>query len=540
MKLNRLTGHSCFHFKRWICTFLASAAVLPGAASSASVSERPPNIVFIIADDLFRDMLNCTPEGKGRNLTPNLDRLAAEGVVMQGQHIVSPVCTPSRYNCLTGRYASRARNPAFTQMTARGGMTVVVWNAQLLAGDLTLPRLLQKAGYTTGTVGKHHCIAWPALEGTSNADDAADPAVAARLRANGRKMEAALRELGFDFATNIISGNLDERYPLAAGVHNLDWLVAGALDFIDRSRDKPFFLYFSTSIAHSPSQPKRSWNADPRATPYGFLEKAPALLPPRDSLPKRIRESGITGGRQPENVLWLDDAVGALMKRLEERRLADNTLVFFFNDNGQDGKGSIYQAGTHCPSIIWRKGGFPCGRSSDARITNLDFAPTILDLAGVEQPKDFFDGRSFRPVLEGKTNRIHDSLFFELGFTRGVLKENWKYVALRYPPRPEKVLDLRKPGKGRGTMQPDPASPAGLRPRPPFGHIGGNNNEDHPKKTHPAYWDKDQLYDLSTDPTEQRNLALDPAYSVRLAEMRRELQRHLQKLPGGFGELKAK
>jgi arylsulfatase A len=521
-----------------LLSLLCIAALMTPFALSGAAEVKRPNFIFIIADDMYREMFNCTPEGKGHNVTPTLDRLAAEGVVMQGQHIVSPVCTPSRFNCLTGRYASRARNAAFTQMTERGGMSLVVWNTMLLADDLTLPRLLQKAGYTTGTVGKHHCVGWPKLEPMSPADDARTPAVAARLQANGRQMEAALRALGFDFATNIISGNLDERYPQNAGVHNLDWLVSGALDFIDRNKDTPFFLYFASSVAHSPNQPKRSWNADPRATPYGFLEKAPEVLPARDTLPKRIQESGVTGGRMSENVLWLDDAVGALIKRLEKHGLADNTLVVFFNDNGQDAKGSIYQGGTHCPSILWRKGGFPCGRTTEARVTNLDFAPTLLDLAGAELPQGFFDGRSFRPLLEGKSNRIHDALFFELGFTRGVLKDHWKYVALRYPPNPETIVDLRKPESGRGTQRPDPASPADLKPRPPFGHIGGNNNEDRPKKTYPAYWDADQLYDLSADPNEQRNLAKDPAHAAKLEELKRELRRHLEKLPGGFAELK--
>jgi arylsulfatase A-like enzyme len=499
---------------------------------------RRPNIIFIIADDMYRDMLNCTPEGKGRNYTPNLDRLAAEGVVMLGQHIVSPICTPSRYNCLTGRYASRAQNAAFTQVTDRAGMSVVVWNTHLNAADLTLPKLLQKADYTTGTVGKHHCIAWPKLAPMSAIENARDAAVAAKLQANGRLMEGALHALGFTEATNIISGNLDERYPQGANVHNLDWLVAGAVDFIDRNQDKPFFLYFASSVAHSPNQPNRSWAADPRDTPYGSLETAPKVLPPRESLPKRVRESGVNGGRLSENVLWLDDAVGALIKRLEWRGIADRTIIFFFNDNGQDAKGSIYQGGAHCPSIIWRKGGFPCGKTSEVRITNLDFAPTILDLAGAELPKDFFDGRSFRAVLEGKTNRLHEALFFELGFTRGVLLDNWKYIALRYPPNPETFVDLRKSEGGRGTKRPDPAAPASLNPRPPYGHIGGNNNEDRPKKTYPAYWDADQLYDLSADPGEQHNLAKHPDYAEKLAALKRALRAHLDQLPGGFAELK--
>jgi arylsulfatase A-like enzyme len=487
---------------------------------------------------MYVDMLNCTPEGKGRNLTPHLDRLATEGVVMRGQHIVSPVCTPSRFNCLTGRYASRARNAPFIRMTDRAGMSLVVWNTHLLPEDQTLPKLLQKAGYATGTVGKHHCVEWPRLDPTAPTEDARDPAVAAKLRANGRKMESALRELGFDFATNIISGNLDERYPQGANVHNLDWLTAGALDFIDRSRAKPFFLYFATSVAHSPNQPERSWKADPRATCYGHLDQAPAVLPPRATLPARLRAAGVSGGKLPENVLWLDDAVGALLARIEQHGLMDNTVVFFFNDNGQDAKGSIYQGGTYCPSIVWRKGGFPCGQSSDVRVTNLDFAPTILDLAGATPPTDFFDGRSFRAVLDGHADRLHDSLFFELGFTRGALKAQWKYIAFRQPPSPETVIDLRRPERGKGTKRPDPAAPAHLNPPPPFGHIGGNNNEDRPKKIYPAYWDADQLYDLAADPKEQRNLARDPAHTPKVQEMKQELQRHLANLPGAFAELK--
>lgn len=508
-------------------------------ASLHAAEGQPPNILFIIADDLFRDMLNFTPEGKGRNLTPHLDRLAAEGVVMQGQHIVSPVCTPSRFNCLSGRYASRASNAAFTQITQRGGTSIVVWNTHLMPGERCLPLLLRQAGYRTGTVGKHHCISWPKLKPTNNADDPRAPAVTARLQANAQIMESALGQLGFDFASRIINGNLDEHYPAALGVHNLDWLVEGALEFIDQSQDKPFFLYFSTSVAHSPNQPERSWKASPLATPYGFLQKAPNVLPPRDSLPQRIQKSGLSGGRFMENLLWLDDAVGALLRRIEERGLAGNTLIFFFNDNGQDGKGSIYQAGTHCPSIVWRQGGFPCGNVSETRITNLDFAPTILDLAGVAAPQDHFDGRSFRSVLEAKTGQVHDALFFELGFTRGVLRDRWKYIALRYPPHPEKIIDLRKPEQGRGTPRPDPSSPAHLSPRPPFGHIGGNNNENRPKQTHPAYWDADQLYDLASDPQEQRNLAQDPAHAAKLAELQDLLKKHLESLPGGFAESKA-
>ena len=87
-----------------------------------SVAEtKRPNVIFLITDDQLPDTFNFLPEGKDKNLTPTLDRLAQEGTVLMGQHVVSPVCTPSRYNCLTGRYASRATNSAFRHGTKRAG-----------------------------------------------------------------------------------------------------------------------------------------------------------------------------------------------------------------------------------------------------------------------------------------------------------------------------------------------------------------------------------------------------------------------------------
>jgi len=521
---------------------LATLALAPQQAAAPAaappVARRKPNFVFVIADDMRRDSANFTAEGKGRNYSPHLDRLAAEGVVMAGQQIVSPTCTPSRYSCLTGRYASRARNEDFLETTARAGTTVVAWNTQILPDEMTLPKLLQQAGYVTGTVGKHHSIAWGPIEETTKEEDARDPAVAEKLRENGRREEAALKRCGFDEAACVYRGNVNEEYPRGVAVHNLDWITQGALDFIDRHAEQPFFLWFAPTLMHAPHDAKENWDADPRATAYGFLDEPPRCLPPRDTLFKRVRDSGVTGGRLPATVLWLDDAIGALMKKLEERGLDDDTIVLFFNDNGQEGKGSIYQYGTNYPSLVWRKGGFPCGARCDVRVTNLDFAPTLLEWARAAAPEGTLDGKSFVPVLEGRTKELHDALYFELGFTRGVLQGRWKYLALRYPPSPETLIDQRSPQRGRGSSAPDPDSPADLVPRPPFGHVGGNQSEEWNKKLHPAYWDADQLYDLANDPDEKVNLAKAPEQAERLAAMKKLLADKLAQVPGGFAEFK--
>lgn len=515
----------------------------PAPTPAPPKTPRPPNIVFIVADDMHRDLLNFTPEGNGRNFTPSLDRLAREGVVLAGQHIVSPICTPSRYSCLTGRYACRAQNPTFRAILESSGTTLVAWNTHLLQDELNLPKLLQQAGYVTGTAGKHHCIEWgEELEPVSEEESARDPAVAAKLRANGERMEATLRRCGFDWADRVYGGNVSQGLPRDVAVHNLDWITEGALEFIDRSAAKPFFLWFAPTVPHAPLEPGRSWDADPRATAYGFLEHAPNVLPPRATLKPRLQAVGITersGRRQPVLLLWLDDAIGALLRRLEERGIADRTIVVFFNDNGQDGKGSIYESGAHCPSVVWRQGGFPCGAKLEQHISNIDLAPTILDLAGTAAPPGFCDGRSFLPQLNGSVEPLHDTLYFELGFTRGVLKGQWKYVALRYPPAPETLLDLRPDDRGHGTQEPDRDAPSTQVPRPLFGHLAGNPNEVRTKRKHAGYWDKDQLYDLATDPEENVNLAARPEHAARLAAMKELLIAELAKLPGGFGELKA-
>lgn len=500
---------------------LAVCGLLPTTTAAAKPPNDRPNFVFIIADDMFRDMLNYLPEGRGRNLTPHLDRLAAEGTILLGQHIVSPVCTPSRFNCLTGRYASRARSPGFLRLSGRLGMTCVTWNTQILPDDITLPRLLQQAGYATGMVGKNHAISLPRRLRVAREANPRDPAVREQLRAHARAREAAVRAAGFDYAGRIYPNNVDNFPPTALGVHNQDWITEGALEFIEANHDRPFYLYFATTITHSPQQPERSWRADPRATPEGFLERAPAVQPSRASLARRVRAAGVKG-RLPETVLWLDDAIGALLDKLEATGVLDRTIIVFFNDNGQEAKGSIYEGGAACPSLIWRAGGFPCGHATSALVSNLDFAPTLLDFAGGHAPTGAFDGTSLRPLLEGRTNRIHDALFFELGFTRGVLRDGWKYLAFRQPAGAVKLLDHRKPGQEGA----------------PYGHIAGNDNERKAIRQYPAYFAPDQLYDLRRDPGEQKNLADDPAAAGKLRELRARLREHLAGLPGGFAELK--
>jgi len=221
--------------------------------------------------------------------------------------------------------------------------------------------------------------------------------------------------------------------------------------------------------------------------------------------------------------------------------IADDTIIFFFNDHGQTAKGTVYQGGVVNPSLVWRQGGFPCGARTEALISNVDFAPTILDLAGADYPKDVLDGRSFKEVLDGVQAQGRDSLYFELGYVRGVRKGHYKYIAVRYPAYTkkytladrQKLLDDYNRTRRRMGL-----AVVNENPHKPFSHLcmipGGSQAEYESTGEYKGYYDPDQLYDLSKDPEEQNNLAKHPAHQEKLSEMRQELQRYLDDLPGTF------
>jgi arylsulfatase A-like enzyme len=519
-------------------------AETPKPAASAA---KRPNIIFFIGDDIYADMLNFMPEGKGKNLTPNLDRLAREGTVMRNQYCTSPVCTPSRYNCLTGKFASRAQNQIFVEKTKEEeGQTVIQWNSFIASGEKLLPKYLKEGGYHTGWVGKNHVVEVTDLKKFANYwDDPQKPENVAKLEHNYQRNCAAIRNVGFDYAEGIY---FDNPHFIGLGklaVQNMDWIAQAGVGFIDRYHKDPFFLYFATTIPHGPTEAEDSWQADPRITARGYLAKAPTVLPARETLPKRVKEAGVSG-RNAELNLWMDDALGALLDRLEKYKLMDNTIIFFFNDQGMKAKGHLYQGGVYTPSLVWRSKGFNCGSESDALVENIDFAPTILDFAGIQPPKDAaFDGVSFKPVLDGKTNQVHDSLFFELGYARGVVKGNYKYIAVRYPEYAQQMsLEKRKQilDDYNGPRRIKKMNIVNTDPAAPFSHFstvpGGEAAEHESYGVQPGYFDADQLYDLAADPKEAVNLAAKPELAAKLQELKSELKTYLNKLPGTFAELK--
>ena len=518
------------------------------------VQAEKPNIIFFIADDMERYMFNCLEEGKGKNLSPHIDKLANEGVLMLNQYVSSSVCTPSRYGCLTGQYASRSTSTKITNFTDKmHGQTAVQWNSYIVPGQTTIGELLKELGYTTGFFGKNHAVEAPDWKKLPLDTDPTTPEAVKVLKRNSEIISAQLKLSGFDYSGGLYQDNPSYLGPEKLRVQNIDWVTDHALGFLDEHKDEPIFLYYATTVPHGPSNASQSWFGDRTITAEGILDTMPTCMPAKETIPTRIREAGLVkeGQKIPDavgNVLWIDDALGALMDKLEEQGKLDNTIIFFFNDHGQHAKGSIYNGGVSSPSLIWKKGGFKTSKVNTSLVCNIDFSPTMLEMAGGNPENiESFDGISFLPILNGEIDEIRESLYFEMGFSRGILKDSMKYIALRYP---QFALDWdvktrkEKLDKWNDFRLKNDLEYHFTDPTLPFSHLmlvpGGGDAEYPSTKRYQHYYDTDQFYDFRSDPGEQDNLFDDPKYQAKIQEMKKELEVYLNDLPGTFGEFKTK
>lgn len=534
-----------------------------------------PNIIFFIADDMnpgmFNNISKSLSEDLDPNLTPALDRLAREGVWLDNMKVVSPVCTPSRYNCLTGNYASRAVNRAFRNNTKiNDGQPVIQWNSFIVPGkQKTMGNYFQSIGYKTGFVGKNHIIESVAQVGEEAKPDLyadpRDPDIKEGLEYRYKELQEDIKKCGFDYADGLYHNNPNWLGVKALASHNMDWIAEKGLEFIDKYNDEPFMLYIATTLPHGPAESNRSWKADRRITPLGILDKSPDVLPQykgillemykkkiaKDSgieptirniisLNRRIEANGMKG-KHKENLLWLDDAVSAIFSKLEETANLDNTIIVFFNDQGQDLKGTLYEGGINSEAFIWKSGGFKVGNVLNTPVSNVDFLPTLLDLAGDRKNLNNFDGYSFKSALDNKDYKGRTFMYYELGYARAIVKDDFKYYSVRYPEwamnltfeERKEMLEKHNAYKelfGRPLITSDPTEPFGQLVMIP----GGELLENKAFTTMPYFSDPDQFYDLKNDPEEQHNLINDPKYAEKIKELKEELRKELKKLPGNY------
>lgn len=523
-------------------------------------AERRPNVIILYTDDQKMESFGFI---RGKAHTPNIDRLAERGAYFSNAYASSSVCSPSRYSCLTGQYASRCAGEQFTKSTSAEGMTKVLWNMSIGDNQWTFAKVMQQHGYKTGMVGKWH-VGYGSKHGHRRQvpnTDPSDPKTKEVLRYNQELVCKNISDKGFDYVGGVYAGNPnDDKQLIKTGcnVHAVEWQTMHALRFIEQCQDEPFVLYYATTLLHSP-HPHDSLEGDPRLSPLGLLdEPITGILPSREDVIRRAKAAGVKE-KKLWGATWLDDVVGALQDTLDKLGIADNTMLIYFNDNGTDdsGKGSCYQGGAHVPMIVSFPGVVKPGECTELA-SNMDIAPTIFDLCGVTAPTAMhLDGMSVLPLAKGeKVRDWRDSLYLEIGLTRAVVSGDFKYLAFRVPesyldqPLEERMAEHRKTLDKINKQHPwtignkqweiDPEArylQMGMAP-------GGDFMERLQVSGWPPapfvenYYDPDQLYDLKRDPRETTNLATNPEYAAKLEQMQKKLKKLLADVPGTYADLK--
>lgn len=470
--------------------------------------DKKPNIILIIADDLSPDYLGCYG---GPTPTPHLDRLAEGGARFTNAHAVSALSNPSRYTILTGQFPGR--NPNVIKQSAPDAPYYVGQNTEWTNNEPSIARSLKSKGYLTGYIGKWHSN-FSALEGGEELPSGLDKDAAETTRLLSdiqQKHIAAVKQIsGFDHVACLQVGNLDGKAKTNPwmGHHNPEWLTQGALDFIDSAghSGKPFFLHLANSMPHSPDNIE-SLKQDPRYTVAGKLNQPSSSHPSRNTVFERLAAAGLNTSGHIASInagtIALDDQLGAVIKRLEELGIAENTLIIWFADHSIYGKGSCYSPGTRVPLIAWWPAQIKGGCVVETAVSLVDVFNTCMSAAHAGLSGD---GNDLLPLINGPAE-TERSVYQEIGWHRGVVCGRYHYVAFR--PAPDAISKMQ-----HGEIAYAVDQPSGV-----MRNIFGDLNL--PFK--PAWFDADQLYDLQTDPLERHNLAYHPAYAAVLADMKTRL-----------------
>lgn len=481
---------------------LLALAILPAIADRPVNAATPrPNILWIMSDDHAAHAIGAYG---GRlavlNPTPNLDRLAAEGMRLDNVFCVNSICTPSRATLMTGQYPH-----------VNGVKTL---NGRIEPARQHLARLIKEAGYTTAMIGKWHLGEEPAafdhyavLPGQGWYHN---PVF--RVKGQGKWPDNKWQFQGYD------------------SKHSSDAIADLSLRWLkNRDKTKPFFLMHHFKAPHDNFE---------NAERYDWLYQD-VDIPEPESLWKEpnygsdaTRGHGTSIGKRyaPRNmghhmfvdpelsdedykrtayqrylkkylrtVKGLDDNVGRLLDHLHETGELDNTLICYTSDQGfmlgehdYIDKRWMYEESLRMPFLVRYPGTVAAGATNDSIINNVDFAPTLLDLAGVAKP-DFMPGRSFRPILEGTT-------FAD--WPTATYYRYWMHMAHHANPA---HYGIRTKDYKLIFFYGLPLDAAGARPEP----------------TTPGW----EFYDLRKDPFEMRNAYGDPAYAVTIGRLKEELLR---------------
>jgi arylsulfatase A len=401
--------------KSGLLLFLAATRLLCAA-------ETKPNIVFLLVDDLGYGDFGCY--GAEFNETPNIDKLAAEGMRFSNAYAACTVCSPSRAAILAGRYPARLH---LTDWIAghnqpKAKLRIPDWKMKIDHERLLLPEALRDGGYATGFFGKWHLlpIGQPDMQEHYPTDHGFD------INVGGREWGQP-KGPGKYFSPFGMPG-LDDGKP---GDYLTDKLTEAAVDFIGANAGKkPFLLYFSYYTLHGPLMA-------PPALVEKYKRKAEGFDNAKNELLNPVRAGMVE---------CLDNSVGRIVAKLEELGITDNTIIVLTGDNGgdypetsgglRDFKGWSHEGGVREPLIAKWPGRIAKGVTRDEMVIGMDFYPTFLDLAGLEPlPEEHQDGVSIAPLLTGEGKAPErDTLFwhyphYHRTMPYGAIREgDWKLI----------------------------------------------------------------------------------------------------------------
>lgn len=428
-----------------IAAFLFS---LPEGHSAAKKQSRPPNLIYIMADDLGYGDLGCF--GQQTIQTPHLDRIAKKGMKLTSYYSGNTVCRPSRLALWTGKHM---------------GHTPISSNAsyRFKPEDITVAELLREKGYVTGGVGK-----W-AMGGTGTSG---------HPNKNGFDFWFGYLDQGeahnyypthlwrntekIPLPGNVLTGRPEDRGRVAKKrkTYSHDLITTEALEFVRKNRAHPFLLHIHWTIPHANNEGGRATGNGMEIPDYGIYAS---------------RDWPATKKGAAAMISHMDKDVGRLIALLEELKLDQNTLVFFTSDNGPHSEGGhkhetfnsngplrgfkrdLYEGGIRVPAIAYWPGQINPGSISAEPLAFWDWLPTACDLAGASQPQET-DGVSFAPTLLGrKAEQIsHPYLFWKFGGKQALRQSKWKLV-LNNPKASPELYDLQEDiGEDRNIAEDNP------------------------------------------------------------------------------------
>ena len=448
--------------RRFVAALFLSSVVAYAASS--------PNVIMILADDLGYGDLSSYGHPTFR--TPNLDRMATEGAKLTHFNTPMAFCAPTRASLLTGRYPFRC---GMNGNPAPDGASPAANEIHLPESEVLLPQILKRAGYATGMIGKWHLgHAKPQWLPTHRGFD---------------------EYFGIPYSNDmrpvqLLEGEKRVEYPVVQATLTQRYTTR-ALDFIERNRARPFFLYLAHAMPHKPL-----------AASDDFYKKSGA---------------GLYGDAMME----LDWSVGRVLAKVKELGLDERTLVVFTSDNGatfggstgglRGMKGSSYEGGYRVPCIARWPGKIPKGHVNAQPAVTMDLFTTALTIAGVTPPAGReIDGRNILPLFTSAASSPHKVVFGQIGFRLATVRDaRWKLHVLA--PGPGLVANAQVAARG------DPRAPDGVGILAPYEQaqrteLPGVQTGDAPKAM--------QLFDLQADPAEQRDVAAQhPAEVARLKSL---------------------